>query len=122
MDLQLSDVVVLVTGGSKGIGLACAEAFVAEGARVAIASRSRENIDKALARLPGIYGATADLADARSAAAMIDEVESALGPIGVLGEFRRRRAAHAAGRTHPGRPGARRWTRSSSPTSMRSIR
>ncbi len=96
MDLHLTEVVVLVTGGSKGIGLACAGAFVAEGARVAIASRSRENIDKALSRLPGIHGATADLADARSAATMIDEVETALGPIGVLVN-----SAGAARRTPP---------------------
>ncbi len=33
MDLNLTGQVVLVTGGSKGIGLACAAAFAAEGAR-----------------------------------------------------------------------------------------
>ena len=42
MELGLSGKVVLVTGGSKGIGLACAGAFAAEGARIAIARARRK--------------------------------------------------------------------------------
>jgi NAD(P)-dependent dehydrogenase (short-subunit alcohol dehydrogenase family) len=52
MDLGLAGKVVLVTGGSKGIGLACAKAFAAEGAKIAICSRSHGNVDRARERRP----------------------------------------------------------------------
>lgn len=39
MDLGFAGKVVLITGGSKGIGFACAKAFASEGAKVAIVSR-----------------------------------------------------------------------------------
>ena len=47
MDLQLRGKKVLITGGSKGIGLACAHAFAAGGARVHIASRSAAGLNAA---------------------------------------------------------------------------
>ncbi|WP_277679913.1 SDR family NAD(P)-dependent oxidoreductase [Gracilibacillus dipsosauri] len=47
MDLQLQGKKILITGGSKGIGKAIAEAFIAEGADVSIAARSREFLEKA---------------------------------------------------------------------------
>lgn len=47
MNLELKGKSVLVTGGSKGIGLACVKAFAAEGCRVHIASRDRERLQAA---------------------------------------------------------------------------
>jgi NAD(P)-dependent dehydrogenase (short-subunit alcohol dehydrogenase family) len=96
MELGLEGKVVLVTGGSKGIGLACALDFAAEGARIAICSRSRENIDKASAKIPQAFGVVADLVDAVAAERMVDTVEDRLGPIEILIN-----SAGAAKRTPP---------------------
>jgi NAD(P)-dependent dehydrogenase (short-subunit alcohol dehydrogenase family) len=84
MDLGLKDKKVLITGGSKGIGLACAKAFVAEGARVALVSRSKENLEKARNSLRDAYIAATDLTDAEAAAAMVEKVEKEFGAIDVL--------------------------------------
>ena len=84
MKIDLTNRNVLVAGGSKGIGLACAAAFAAEGARVAIVSRSRDNLDRALEKLPGVRAIVADLSDAAAAARAIDEAEQMLGALDVL--------------------------------------
>ena len=47
MDMKLSGKTVLITGGSKGIGFACAMGFAAEGCAVHIASRSKESLEAA---------------------------------------------------------------------------
>lgn len=53
MDLGLAGRKVLITGGSQGIGLACARGFLAEGCDVVIAARDRKKIDEAVASLKG---------------------------------------------------------------------
>jgi NAD(P)-dependent dehydrogenase (short-subunit alcohol dehydrogenase family) len=53
MDLGLKGKSVLITGGSKGIGLACARAFAAEGARLHLAARDRERLNRAQSDLGG---------------------------------------------------------------------
>jgi NAD(P)-dependent dehydrogenase (short-subunit alcohol dehydrogenase family) len=84
MDLGLKGWKVLITGGSKGIGLACAKAFVAEGARVALVSRSEENLTKARAIIKEAYTIAADLTNPEAAAAMVERVDNEFGPIDVL--------------------------------------
>ena len=88
MDLRLQGLCVLVTGGSKGIGFACAQAFAAEGARVAIASRSAAHLADAQARLQAagisVVTVAANLSRADEADAMVAAVERELGPIDVL--------------------------------------
>ena len=101
MELGLEGKVVLVTGGSKGIGLACATAFAAEGARVAICSRSHENVERARAELKDAFGVAADLADAAAAAAMIEAVESGRRAGRRPHQFGRRRQKNAANELTP---------------------
>src|SRR5262245_43484090 len=96
MDLDLRNKNVLITGGSKGIGLACAKAFLAEGARVAIVSRSENNLVAAVSQLGSVTTAAADLVDPGAARLMVDQVDKALGSIDVLVN-----SAGAAKRTAP---------------------
>ena len=84
MDLELNGRNVLITGGSKGVGLACARIFLAEGARVAIVSRARSHLDAAAETLGPVATFAADLVDADAASAMVDRVEAEFGPIDVL--------------------------------------
>jgi len=83
MDLRLIDKVALVTGASQGLGRATAAALAAEGALVAISSRSRERID-ATAGAIGATGFVHDMLDLDGAPRLLDEVEGALGPVDVL--------------------------------------
>jgi len=69
MDLGLAGKQVLVTGGSKGIGLALAHAFAAEGASIVICARDKTALGKAAGELRRKHNAkvtdhSADLADA----------------------------------------------------------
>jgi 3-oxoacyl-[acyl-carrier protein] reductase len=82
MDLGLAGRVALVTGASKGIGRGIAAGLVAEGARVAIASRSEERIREAAEEI-GARGYVFDADDPCAVGALLDRVEADLGPIDV---------------------------------------
>jgi 3-oxoacyl-[acyl-carrier protein] reductase len=82
MDLGLDGRVALVTGGSKGIGHAIAAGLAAEGARVAVASRSAERIEEAAGAIGG-RGYVFDSEDLDAVPGLIDRVEADLGPIDV---------------------------------------
>ena len=82
MDLGLQGKVALVTGASKGIGRGIAAALAAEGATVAVTSRSRERIEKTAEEI----GARPYVFDAENLDAipgLIDAIEADLGPIDI---------------------------------------
>lgn len=88
MKLGLEGKVVLVTGGSKGLGLACARAFAGEGSCVAIASRSEENLERAREALAKedfeVTTLRADFSQPEDAQTAVRSTERLLGPVDVL--------------------------------------
>lgn len=87
MDLGLRDKVILVSGGSKGIGFAIAHAFAVEGAKVAITGRNAEMLETAYKLLKQtangnrIVTIQADMTDESVIGGILDEVNARLGPI-----------------------------------------
>ncbi|GAA3566974.1 SDR family oxidoreductase [Amycolatopsis ultiminotia] len=88
MDLGLDGARAIVTGGSRGIGLAVARVLVAEGARVALAARDEQRLEAAADSLRGggaeVLVAPADTTDDTSVRAMVDEVAGVWGGVDVL--------------------------------------
>ena len=102
MDLELDNRHVLITGASRGIGLACARLFLAEGARVTLVARDVARLEAARAALAADFPASsvaahaADLCDADAAASMVQAAQAGQGPVDILVN-----SAGAARRTPP---------------------
>jgi 3-oxoacyl-[acyl-carrier protein] reductase len=85
MDLGIDGRTALVMGASRGIGRGIAAALAREGARVAMASRSRERIAEAAAEIEGeTVPFEADTSDVERLAKLPGEVETELGPVEIL--------------------------------------
>src|SRR6476660_4902650 len=89
MDLGFTGSKAVVTGGSKGMGLAIAETLAAEGASVAVMARNRADLDAAVGSLrrtgaPDAVGISVDMADAASVAAGFAAVAERWGTLNSL--------------------------------------
>lgn len=89
MDLGLDGATAVVTGGSKGMGLAIAESLGSEGASVAIMARGREALDSAARRIldagaPDVLPVSVDMSSPGSIAAGFAEVSRKWGQLNVL--------------------------------------
>eukprot|EP01042_Synura_sphagnicola_P011930 gene11930-15204_t len=89
MDLKLTGKVAVVTGGSLGIGRAVAEAFAAEGVRVAIVARSKAALEQAAREITETTGVEvlaipADVTSTEQVDAAIEKVASHFGRLDIL--------------------------------------
>ena len=93
MDLELTGKIAIVTGSSKGLGLATARALVEEGCRVTICARGEATLTEAAAKLTALAGATgpsrvlavaADLATAEGVATVVARTVETFGGVDIL--------------------------------------
>jgi 3-oxoacyl-[acyl-carrier protein] reductase len=91
MDLQLSDKIALVTGSSRGLGLASARALAREGCRVAVCARGRAQLDEAATLLrreaatpSHVLAVEADVATSDGIEEVVDQTVARFGGLDVL--------------------------------------
>ncbi|RNI25703.1 SDR family NAD(P)-dependent oxidoreductase [Rufibacter latericius] len=87
-EFSFTDRTVLITGGSRGLGLVLARMFAEQGANIAICSRTQHQLDAAKAELESggatVLAFNCDVSDRGQVQAMIGEIKDRLGPVEVL--------------------------------------
>ncbi len=85
MKVELGGKVAVVTGGSRGIGLAIAQSLAGAGAKVAVLARDGARAQEAAKGLGGgAQGFACDVSDAAQAETTLGAVDKALGPVDIL--------------------------------------
>lgn len=85
---SMKEKVVIITGGSSGIGLACAETFGRKGAHIIISGRNKSRLEKAASQLEAksisVHTIVADAASEEDNRRMVDETVARFGRIDIL--------------------------------------
>ena len=90
MDLELINKIVLITGSTKGLGLATAQELLDEGAKVMINSRQQENIDSAIKLLTNgvtnqnLYGTVGDVTNQETCQLIVNKTVEVFGGLDIL--------------------------------------
>jgi 3-oxoacyl-[acyl-carrier protein] reductase len=90
MELGLKDKIALVGGGTRGIGLACAENLLREGCRVALFSRDKVQVDKTVSQLgaqfspANVMGAACDYNDFSSLTSFVQKINQDWGAVNIF--------------------------------------
>lgn len=88
MDIRLDGKTALITGASKGLGLAMAKTFAEAGAKVALLARGQEDLDAAIAKIGKVDGEArgyaCDVTSATEIEATYRAIENDLGPVDVV--------------------------------------
>lgn len=86
--MRLKDQIALVTGGGRGIGRSIALALASEGAEVAVAARTRSDVEAVRKEIEGLgrraFAAQCDVTDREQVARLVRDVRENLGPITIL--------------------------------------
>jgi 3-oxoacyl-[acyl-carrier protein] reductase len=84
MNLGIEGRVAMVAAASKGIGKAIARSLAAEGAKVSISARGKDDLEAARAEIAAAFAETCDIADAASIARWHARTVEELGPVDIL--------------------------------------
>lgn len=86
MNLSLSGRTAIITGGTKGLGLASAKRFVEAGAKVVIAGRGQDALDAAVKSFPAgqVHGVRADVSVAADVQRLFDEAVRVFGHVDIV--------------------------------------